>query len=405
MRDTLFERQILSVPDRGSAGGAAKEEIPIFVPFSPGFVSVAKTIYEDLASIGANPLLVCPPGMLDDREKEIFSHIEIANTDIFSLPHWFFPEYFAAQFHAIQDLIEKRGWKTLVTTPFNVSYVFWKKRYDLKIILIGTGTLLWPLREDAPDETLTEGNKHFRLREWMRFIDQSRPLTGIDDHVSLSDLFGDLYLMRSIPELDDEDAASMQNLIFAGSLLRDNRADASEVPPQVQPSGKGVCYFHHGRHFQESDSWGICEAILRTTDYDIVLDLERYDGTTLPAENERITIGNNPSLHAYAESIRLIVGSGSPTPPLFALENGIPLIMTFLTSGGHELAEVLVRRNLCTVYDSTSVTPAEVIRTLPRNLEIQRQAIARSNVREGFERARLSRPGKLRAALEGFGYF
>jgi hypothetical protein len=243
------------------------------------------------------------------------------------------------------------------------------------------------------------------LSEWLRFYSISGAALGIEDEISLEDLYGDYFLLRNVPELDDENAASRKNIIFAGSMLWDNSMDSkSDSFTQISPADR-ICYFQRGRHFKKSDPWIVLAALFDCTDYKFVIDLQRNDGDTAPEENDRITIDQSPSLHAYEKSLQLIATSGSPTPVLFALEKGIPLIITNLSSGSHELVEILAPRELCTLCHALDANYEDMIRGIPGAIAAQQQAIGRSTIRSDFERANKARPAQLAKALRELGYF
>ncbi|NVK33467.1 MAG: hypothetical protein HWE23_03245 [Rhodobacteraceae bacterium] len=376
-------------------------EIPILVPWTPGFVGAAKTVYRDLEKLGVRPVLLCPADRFESTVKAGFNCLKVEDSKAFSMSLWATVETTLSQFHTLAALIKDRGWFTLVTTQFNPVHTLLKSVCDVRTLIIGTAAPLFPIEDQMAPKNERHRRQKWRQDQWCWISERASMAAGLSGSVSLDELWGDAFLLRSVPELDDDDTKTRKNVVHAGSMLWD--ALDGEAAPSAGAHDVDLCYFQHGRHFERSSAWEILSAVLKTTDLEVILDLERYDGTSKPEASSRVHLVEKPNFYAYAEALKLMVTSGGSTSVLYALERGVPQIITQKASGSEDLVESLQARDLCYFADAANVSATFLSSELRDTMENQVEAIARHDLPDSFGKARTERPAQIGKILREFG--
>ena len=291
----------------------------------------------------------------------------------FHIASWGRPPAAAVQVQHVESAVETFRPDLLLAQPLTLGPLIVAERHRLPIGVLGFSTYLWPLSgsdgERGEEGTGLEAERRSRLDGMLAIFNELRSMCGMPDWGGTGNPFlGDLFLMRSLRELEPAADLLPEKVRFVGACLwEDEEAADPELEGWLQStagSGAPLIYVQAGRSFQLPGFWPSLVEALGDLGARVVSSTARMDGEAgdgLPG-----TFFCRP--HVPQERVlphsRLAVSSGNSTAFLGALSRGVP---SLLIPGGGEQPDVAAlgeRIGVARSVSPTEVTAATVRRAL-----------------------------------------
>ncbi|RKG77400.1 hypothetical protein D7W79_15460 [Corallococcus exercitus] len=256
------------------------------------------------------------------------------------------------------------------------------ERQGLPVAVLGLAAYLWPTGALEPSEYQAfvqrryQGFlKSFRLTRYMFGLEPRE--TGLED----SPLLGDLFLLRSVPQLEGGLESLPQRVHFVGDCLWEAPERDEELErwlKEAQGAGEAILYAQPGRVFNIPGFWSHLAEALEGQPVRVVASVGRMDEAPSQSPANFLVRKHVPQglVLPYA---RGVISSSTTTAVLGALRQGLPLLL--IPGGGGGEQEDLARRCQSagvTVVLRPSEVSAESLRQKVRELleaeEPQRQA-------------------------------
>ncbi|MFH9829379.1 glycosyltransferase [Streptomyces bobili] len=219
---------------------------------------------------------------------------------------------------------------------------------DIPVIVLGLAAHLWPYPVGGHGEPEIPAQRHWRLRETIRFYNELRDEAGFtpfDHHAAARALLGTRFLLRGDPVLEYPGARLPADVHHVGPCLWEPNHDPAELdrllgdPPS---NGKRLVYVHLGRSFQGVGLWPQLNSAFTGGPFRAIVELGRSDNPT-PHPDADITTVQLSWMAPLVEHVDLVITSATSAPVLTALTRGRPLLVAPAGSEQPLLAEACVR--------------------------------------------------------------
>ena len=311
----------------------------------------------------------------------------------FEVKHWTKPLAVAIQVKHIQYALERFPADALVTTQLTLGPLIASEITGLPVVVLGLAAYLWPLWPlDYEPETPIEKEMQWRYGDMMAYYNKARRALGLSvsnaDHL-MNPMLGDLYLLQSVPELEQSKYDFPSNVYFVGSCGWEPATSDSELSAWLEEgraAAEPIIYVQQGRSFTLPGFWAkLCEA-LRDKPIRVVADVGRMDEE----------VGSTPGNFFIREHVPLgkvlpycaaVISTAHTTSVLGALVHGLPCLFFPSGSGSDDIAEHCERagaalRIYATAVDATLIESS--IHELLTNSELRENA---QRLKRAFERA------------------
>jgi len=311
----------------------------------------------------------------------------------FEVKNWTKPLTVAIQVKHIQYALERFPADALVTTQLTLGPLIASEITGLPVVVLGLAAYLWPLwPSDYEPETRTEKELQWRYGDMMAHYNNARRALGLSvndaDHLA-NPMLGDLYLLQSVPELEQSKYDFPSNVYFVGSCGWEPATSDSELSAWLEEgkaAAEPIIYVQQGRSFTLPGFWAkLCEA-LRDKPIRVVADVGRMDEE----------VGSTPGNFFIREHVPLgkvlpycaaVISTAHTTSVLGALVHGLPCLFFPSGSGSDDIAEHCERagaalRIYATAVDVTLIESS--IHELLTNSELRENA---QRLKRAFERA------------------
>lgn len=242
----------------------------------------------------------------------------------------------------------------IVAQPLTVGPFVAAEMAKLPIAVVGLFTYLWPDAADAEGtpRSQTQERRQWRVHEMHNLFNAVRRAVRRDDaplDPYQPSFLGDLFLLRTIPELENRPDALPNRVHMVGPLLWEP-TDAGVTAVRMR-GWTDVIYVQHGRVFGRTSLWPLLVDVFGDSPYTIVATLDRMAAPTghLPSN---IIVWDRASQAPVLKTAILAIGNGNTTMTLGALTHGVPSIL--IPSGGEQM-DVAER---CRELNAAAVVPA-----------------------------------------------
>ena len=364
----------------------------LFCPLgSHGFVYPLIGLAEATRSQGHEVSFVTNSAFAETLSGAGLSRIPCGTKDLpsFEVKNWPKPLSVAIQVKHIQYALERFSADALVTTQLTLGPLIVSEITGLPVVVLGLAAYLWPLWPlDYEPETRIEKELQWRYGDMMAHYNNARRALGLPvnnaDHLA-NPMLGDLYLLQSVPELEQSKYDFPQNVYLVGSCGWEPASSDSELSAWLE-EGKAeaapIIYVQQGRSFTLPGFWSkLCEA-LRDKPVRVVADVGRMDEE----------VGSTPGNFFIREHVPLgkvlpycaaVISTAHTTSVLGALTHGIPSLFFPSGSGSDDIAERCESARVALRVYATAVD-ARLIESSVHEL------LTNSDLRENAQRLRLA---------------
>ena len=331
---------------------------------SPGFLFPMLGLAESLRSRGHDPAFVASGATKEAVERRGFACMTgRPRIDPFETRQWFSPLSVALQYKYADRAIAEFKPAVVVAQPLTLGPTMAAERRGVPVAMMGFATYLWPsARDDADGATSSAAaaRRTWRARDMHRCFNEIRSALGFRElpaDFERSALLGDLFLLRTVPELEPCVHLLPPQVHPAGPCLwePDDPEDVS-LQEWMGDQEANVYYVHLGRVFDRPSFWpDLVRAFGGSADVRVVASVGRMDGragAVPPNFLIRSYVAQGPVLRRAAASI----SSAHTTVTLGALRHAVPNVL--IPTGGEEpdLAECCQAAGVSTLVQPEHVT-------------------------------------------------
>jgi UDP:flavonoid glycosyltransferase YjiC (YdhE family) len=225
------------------------------------------------------------------------------------------------------------------------------ERCRIPVALLGMSLSLWPHWEEAEDafhQTARERRQVKRYEVVSTAYNDARKLFGMSPSPTLrskSPLYGDLFMLQSIPDLVPEAYLLPPVVKLVGSCVweppDETDSELERWLTETTRRGNPIVYVHHGRYFDLPSFWRILMNVLQSLGCCVAASIMDLDPESLEIPSGAL-VRPHVSQTAVLSHARLVVTTGNTTAFLGALTAGVPMLV--LPGGGEQpdIAEVAV---------------------------------------------------------------
>jgi UDP:flavonoid glycosyltransferase YjiC (YdhE family) len=260
--------------------------------------------------------------------------------DSFALPTWAVALKVAVDVKHVEHAVRRFLPDLLVAPQLCLAPLLVRERQGIPVAVMGLFSYLWPMRRAVNPERFAarEPTREWRLNDLARVANEARELfrmAPLDPGTADVPLRGDLFMLRTIPELEPELAALPAGVRLVGPCLWE--------PPHAPGAWSGlrarfadpdapVLYVQQGRTFRSPGFWAQLVQALAGQPVQVVASTLRMDQPigALPANFVAEPHVPQGLVMPHAQAA---VSCGTTTAVLGALAHGLPSV---LVPGGGE---------------------------------------------------------------------
>ena len=304
---------------------------------------------------------------------------------------WGQPASIAIQVKHLEFAIKSFQPDMLVGQQLTIGALFAAERLHVPVALLGFCTYLWPRQKDP------EARGDNSLREWRYTNDilthtQLRPAFGLpvpSSGLRISSLLGNLFLVRSIPELEGDISNLPDQVHLAGPCLwesEDQDPELDDWQDECRESGTPLIYVHQGRFFDRPHFWPKVVETFGNSEIRVIACTGSMDcpvGELPPNFLVRKQLLQGKVLGQATA----MIASANTTAVLGSLTVGVPGLL--IPAGGEQpdVAERCVHAGVARSLDPAEVTPERLRLELLRLAEDKRIRIRSGELAIQFSRA------------------
>ncbi|NJL26435.1 MAG: hypothetical protein HC897_00480 [Thermoanaerobaculia bacterium] len=246
-------------------------------------------------------------------------------------------------------------------------------RRRLPVASLGFCTYLWPTEQGFNEQSEIAGWKRWRYENMAAQLNDLFRLYRLEAYESScwgSPLLADLFLVRSVPELEPSPGHLPAQVHLVGNCLwepTEHDAEFEAWCSHAANSGAPVVYVQQGRSFELPSFWPTVMEVLEKLGCRVAASVDKMDGDVgafPPAAWVRPRVPQATVLRHAA----LVVASATTTSFLGALSAGIPCLL--LPGGGEQpdVAALAEQAGVALTIRLTEATPERIEGALRRLL-------------------------------------
>lgn len=353
---------------------------------SRGFVYPCIAIAQELRNRGHEVAFVTDVSFTEELHSLGFERIPRGPTDGRSFwgQAWYEPIAILIQVKHIEYALKQFCPDIVVGQHLTFGPLLVRERQSIPLALIGSATYLWPTRgnNSSRPKSEDERRKAWRLTSMVKTYKEARELAGLKPWTQVptdNPLVSDLFMVRSVPELETYTAELPERVHLIGACLWEppqTCRDLEEWLSREASAGKPVLYVHQGRFFQFPHFWPDLMKVASELGIRVAASTDVMDcdiGQLPPDSFIRPHVPQSQVLRRASAAVL----SANATAALGALCAGVPTLL--IPAGGEQpdLAEVCRSAGSTIVLDPQTVT-ADILRqelqSLLTNTQMQRVA-------------------------------
>ncbi|HWM94932.1 MAG TPA: nucleotide disphospho-sugar-binding domain-containing protein [Thermoanaerobaculia bacterium] len=317
----------------------------------------------------------------------------------FRVADWARPLAVAIQVKHIEHALTEFSADVMVGQCLTLGPLLVAERRQLPVAVQGLCTYLWPTTDEpAPgrEGSELESRRAWRHGDLLKWLNEARArfrLPPWQGSCRDSPFLGDLFLLRSVPELQTDCASLPERVHLVGDCLWEPDESDPELETwlkETESPASPLIYVQHGRFFHVPSFWGQLVETFRRMNCRVVASVGRLDGE-LGALPGSFFVRPHISQGRVLRSARAVVASANSTAVLGALSAGIPSLL--IPAGGEQpdVAEFCEKAGVARTLAPEDTAPERIGEALDRLLTddryreracFYRSAFARVN---GFE--------------------
>lgn len=286
-----------------------------------------------------------------------------ADTDgqSFVVERWANPVEAALQYKHLDYALKRFPADVLVASPLTLGAYLIRERLGIPLAVMGGATSLWPLEdEQSAEPTETEKWQWWRHEDMTKHHNHARELlraAPIQYTPSASPLLGDLFLLRSVPELLSEESYP-DRVHLVGDCLWEPPTLDPELEEWLASTRPDIplLYVQHGRAFGGPTFWHQLVEALADKPVRVVASTSRMEDKPVSVPAHFFVREFVPQRQAMTRAAG-IISSATTTSVLGALVQGLPSIL--VPGGGEQpdLARMMVRAGAALGVPTNHGTP------------------------------------------------
>jgi UDP:flavonoid glycosyltransferase YjiC (YdhE family) len=268
------------------------------------------------------------------------------------------------------------------------------ERKGVPVATVGLGSYLWPGR--LPPNAA--GNREWLVRRYRGFYlayDLVREMLGMERHhhsFEKSPIVGELFLLRSVPELEGSVDDLPPQVHCVGDCLWEPPS-APDFPLEAwlasaRESGEPLIYVQPGRSFERRAFWASLVEALSGQPVRVVASIGRMDGD-IGNVPPNFFVRSHVAQSAVLPHARAIVTNATTTSVLGALTHGLPMLM--IPGGGgaeqEDLTDRCVRARVGIRIPDTRAEPTLLLRGIKALLNHDEPRTAAARLQACFQQA------------------
>jgi UDP:flavonoid glycosyltransferase YjiC (YdhE family) len=308
-----------------------------------GFLYPVIGIANALRQKGHQVALVTDISCLERLSREGLSRIPRGSQDgnSFQVANWAQPLAVAIQVKHIEYALKQFEADVLLGQQLTFGPLLVAERWGLPVALMGFCTYLWPkfpTMQGAPVSE-SETRRQWRHKDMLNWYNKARALfhmPAFSDDVFPTPLQGDLFMVRSIPELEGDVSNIGSSVRLAGPCLWEEDEEDEELTKWLNHKDRRdwpLIYVQHGRYFHTQNFWSALVQGLARSRVRVVASTSRMDvptGEIPPNFFTRPHVAQGKIL----KQAELVIASGTTTAVLGALTYGLPSLL--IPEGGEQ---------------------------------------------------------------------
>ncbi len=310
----------------------------------------------------------------------------------FVVKQWHDSRAVALQVMHIEYALREFDADLLVGQQLTLGPLLVRERRRLPVALLGFAAYLWPRATAAAagdeDATGDEALRSWRLREMVGTYNRARALARLPPipySEGVDVLLGDLNLLRSVRELEDESTLPPR-VQLVGDCLWEPAACDPELErwlAEAEGAGLPLLYVQHGKHFTDPSFWPALVAALAAEPCYVAASVGNRD-QQLAAVPANFFVREHVPQGRVLRAAHLLVASGNSTAVLGALRAGVPSLL--VPQGGEqpEVAARCAQAGVSLVLPESGFDAATVMTAIRRLLTEPAFAAAAARLRVAF---------------------
>ena len=284
----------------------------------------------------------------------------------FEIFNWFHPTAIGLQLKHIHYATKHFGPDLLLGHPLTMGTYLAAELLDLPLAVIGSPNFLWPVAGDRDPESIRR--RKWRWRDFLKYYNLARQALGIDrvDVSQGNPFLGDLYLMRSLAEVEPEAAHFPEKVKLVGDCLWEPPETSRAVGRllrEAEETGRELWFVQVGRSFQRTSYFHSLVAIAERRHWLLVLCRDRMD-LDLDGLPENMRVFDYLPLGQLAPRLSGMIAVGGPTAVLSGWRHGVPMLIIPGGSEQWDSADHVVDAGVGTSLVPEEVTPDLLLRTV-----------------------------------------
>jgi UDP:flavonoid glycosyltransferase YjiC (YdhE family) len=312
---------------------------------SPGFVYPAMGLASALRSRGHEVAFVADLETALLLARQGLRRLPRGSQDgrSFKVSKWFQPFAVAIQVKHIEYALAEFPADVLVGQCLTLGPFLVAERRGLPIAVQGLCTYLWPISDEptaSQDSLELEKRRIWRHDDTLKCLAQARALFHLPPWQGRScresPLLGDLFMVRSVPELEVDFPSLPERAHLVGSCLWEPDDADPELDAwleETERSGLPLVYVQHGRFFHVPSFWRQLVEVLGKMSCRVVASVGRLD-SELGAVPESFFIRSHIPQGRILRSACAVIASANSTAVLGALSAGVPSLL--IPAGGEQ---------------------------------------------------------------------
>jgi UDP:flavonoid glycosyltransferase YjiC (YdhE family) len=264
---------------------------------------------------------------------------------------------------ALKRAIEAFQPHVMVVSALTLSGLIVREEIKIPTAVLGFASYLFPRerREAHEPSDAIEGLRWWRYSETFRILETARARLGLsphNDNWKVPSLLGDLYLLRTVPALEDFDFGLPTNVRFVGACVWEPESEDDAVSAWVdrcRNTDLPIVYAQVGRSFKGASLWPALNEAFATDRIAVIASVSRCDVTVSDIPTNFLVLPR-PYQNSILTHAAATVCDGHSTAVLGSLLHGVPCVLAPNGSGTEEIAFRCQRAGVAEVLHRTTLT-------------------------------------------------
>ena len=303
-----------------------------------GFLNPMIGIAKELQSQGNDVAFVTNPQFRDMIERNGLKYLTRkrgSDDDSFSLRYWDRLYSILVQYKHLELAMAMFKPDMIFGQTMTFGSFLISERYQIPHVVLGQASFLLPANsKPTNDRSKLSKHREWHINVYRRFFNAPRKMSKleeIDPSQGINPFLGDLFLLRSVQELEPESQYLPPQVKLIGSCLWEEPLMNPKLNHWLQKaisSGKPIIYACQGRTFTTPSFWPHLVQAAKDMDIMLAASTGRMD-----VDVELETLSDNILAQPYIpqslvqKHASLTIGSGNTTPVLGSLSAGAPCLL------------------------------------------------------------------------------